>query len=199
MLTGIISSLAGALIFLFLFWRKLKEDYFPSLIFSTAFYMLLGIAVGILLSKLFFPPLWFWSTFVGISCGVSLGIIRFRLRTYETIEAAAISILPWVTLVFLTDAAKTSSLSSFIAGVGCVLLIVLYKFVYSRYKNFSWYASGRVGFSGLVTLAVFFLARACLALFFPSVLSFVKVETLISASVAFGLMLAIFNLARKKI
>ena len=199
MLTEIIFNLIGIFIFLFLFWKKLKEDYFPSLIFSCAFYMIIGILLGFVVSSIFVREAWFWLSFLGLALGFLIGVLRLRLRAYETIEAGTISLLPWAALIFLADAATTSSVTSFLFGIFCAALIVFYIFLDRHYKNFSWYASGRVGFSGLATLGTFFLLRAFLAIFTPSVLSFVSAETLISGIIATVSFLAVYRLAREKV
>ena len=199
MLTNITFNLLGVLIFLFIFWKKLKEDYFPALIFSTAFYMLAGALLGFAVSYFLFKSYWFWLAFGGACLGALLGILRLHLKPYETIEAGVASLLPWFGLIFFADAAQTSAPTSFVAGLVVFCLIALYVFLDRHYKNFTWYSSGRIGFSGLTTLAVFFLLRACLAIFAPSVLSFVKVETLISGFLAFVLTLSVFKLSREKL
>lgn len=199
MLTNITFNLLGVLVFLFIFWKKLKEDYFPSLIFSTAFYMLAGAFLGFAASYFLLKSFWFWALFSGICLGALLGMLRLHLKPYEIIEAGVSSLLPWLGLIFFSDAATTSSLTSFVGGVITFLLIALNVFLDRHYKNFTWYSSGRIGFSGLTTLAVFFLLRACLAIFAPSVLSFVKVETLISGFLAILLTLSVYKLSRQKL
>lgn len=199
MLTEIIFNLIAIFVFLFLFWKKLKEDYFPSLIFSTAFFMLIGVAVGLIISSLISAKVWFWLTFFGLSLGLLAGILRFRLRPYEVIEAATFSLLPWAMLLFFEDAVTTSSLSSFVAGVACAFLVVFYLYLDRHYKDFTWYSSGRVGFSGLTTLGTFFLLRALLAIFTPSMLSFVRVETLVSGVMAIVSYFGVYRLAKQKV
>jgi len=199
MLTTIIFNLLGILVFIFIFWRKLKEDYISDIIFNTAFYMLLGLAVLYFASMFLLPSYWFWLSGVGFTFGLAIGVFRFKLRLYETIEAATIASFPWLVLIFTADAIATSSISSFCSALGCALLIVLYLYLYKHYKNFSWYTSGRVGFSGLALLAIFFLLRATLAIFIPSVISFVKAEVLISGVLACAFLFLVFNLSKKKI
>ena len=105
-------------------------------------------------------------------------------------------ILPWLGLIFLKDSIKLSSLTSFLAFFAVACLLTLFAYLDASYKNFSWYRSGRVGFSGLTTLGVLFLLRAAFASFFPDVISFVKYEAILSGVAAFVIFLAIFNLAR---
>lgn len=199
MLFSVASSLLGIVIFLFIFWNKQREDYPSGEIFSTSFYILLGIGLGYILSRNFFAPWWFWAGLVGMAAGLGLGLLRFRFRFFETFEALVIGILPWLSLVFLSDSISSSSIFSFAAFVVIVGLMALYHFLDRHYKSFSWYRSGRIGFSGLTVAGVFFLIRGVVASFFPFVLSFVvSVEAILSGVTAFTLFLLTFNLARQE-
>ena len=197
MLFSIASTVLGVVIFLFIFWNKQREDYPSGQIFSTSFYILLGIGLGYIISRNFFAPWWFWASLVGMAAGLGLGLIRFRFRFFETFEALVIGALPWLSLVFLSDSISSSSVFSFAAFVVIVGLMALYHFLDRHYKSFSWYRSGRIGFSGLTVAGIFFLLRAAVASFFPFVLSFVvSVEAILSGIAAFTLFLLTFNLAR---
>ena len=199
MLFSVASTILGVAIFLFIFWNKEREDYPSGEIFSTSFYILLGIGLGVLISHKFFHSWWFWTSLVGVAAGFALGIIRFNFRFFETFEALIIGILPWVSLFFLSDSISSSSIFSFAAFAVVVALMALYHFLDRHYKSFSWYRSGRIGFSGLTVAGVFFLLRAAVASFFPFVLSFVvSVEAILSGVAAFTLFLLTFNLARQE-
>lgn len=190
----------GIMIFLFLFWRRLREDYAVNVIFNTAFYMLLGAAAGYLSSWLLFSSWWFWVSFFGISLGLSLGILRYRLRIFETVEASVISLLPWFGFTFLIDLINNKNTTSGLGATVITALIVTFFLLDKHYKSFSWYKSGRVGFSGLTILGLFFLARAAIAASISNVLSFSgKYEVFLSAVLAFVSFLLVFNLARSEI
>lgn len=198
MVSQVVTNLLGGLIFLYLFWKKLKDDYAGDMIFTTSFYVLAGIGLGLVVSKIIVPSWWFWLGLAGVSLGAGVGIIRFHLKTFELIEALAFSLIPWLGLAFASDSISNSSLSSFIGFGVCALLLALFIYLDRHYKNISWYASGRVGFSGLMVLAILFSLRALVALFFPFVLSFVGVwEPLISGLTAFIFYFLVFNLAKK--
>jgi len=198
MLANAFINLAGVLIFLFLFWKRLKEDYPSEQIFTNSFFVLLGVALGLLIAKKFLPAFWFWGAFLGASLGVLLGVIRSKFRIFEAIEAASLGLLPWLGIYFLGDSIVNSSLPSFLAFFAVTCLVTLFAFLDSHYKNFAWYRSGRVGFSGLTTLAFFFLLRAGFAPFFPFVISFTgRQDAILSGVAAFAFFLLTFNLARQ--
>lgn len=198
MITKIIFNVLGIIVFLFLFWRRLKEDYTSSAIFSTSFYMLTGLALAFLLSGNFFPSSSFWVIFNGLSLGLAVGALRHRMRVFEAIDAASLSLLPWLGFFFLEDAIVNSSLTSLTASTVALALIILFFVLDKRYKRFSWYKSGRVGFSGLTILGLLFLLRAAVAPIYPNVLSFAgNYEPFASGIVAFVFFLLVFNLSRQ--
>ncbi len=196
MIGSIVTTLAGIILFLFLFWRRLKEDYPSSQIFTTAFYVLVGILLGYGVSLKVSRESWFWIELAGIILGFGVGILRYKLRFFEVLEALTLGLLPWLGLFFLRDSIDNSSLASFLSFFAVTCLITLFVFLDSHYKNLSWYRSGRIGFSGLTTLGTLFLLRAAFASFFPFVISFVKYEAILSGVAAFVFFLATFNLAR---
>lgn len=200
MLTDILIGVLAFFVFLFIFWRRLKEDYTSGIIFTSAFYLLLGLLAGYACSYFFWPAFWFWSVLVGLMFGLGASFLKYRLKFYETLEASVIGFLIWLSLIFLANSVKSSSVFSFVGFIILILIIGLFYFLEGRFRNFSWYKSGRIGFCGLSTLGVFFLVRSLVALFYPFVLSFVgKKEVIISSLVAFTLFLLTFNLSKKKI
>lgn len=201
-------SFLGVLPFLFIFWKRLKEDYSSVQIFTSGFYIIFSIIFFVLISLLALPNLihaspvfsptglWFWGGVLGFAVGLGFSIWKLKLKFFESFESAAIGLLIWLAIVFFLDSVGNSSLVSLISLGVIIALIALFFFVDGRYKKFTWYRSGKIGFSGLATLGIFFLIRTGVALFFPFVLSFVgRVDALISGVVSFILFLLLYNLA----
>ncbi len=188
-----------ALVFLFILWRRLKEDYSQGIVFSTGFLILSGVALGSLISAIFFREWWFWLSLLGIVLGGGFAIFKFKLRGFEVFDATVVAILPWLLVVFLSDSVEAKSIYS-LGGFFVILAVyLLYHFLNTSYKKFSWYRSGRVGFSGLATVAILFLLRGLTGLFLVDMLSFVgKIDSIISGVLAFLAFLGIFHLARQK-
>lgn len=199
MVEGILVSFLGVLFFLFLFWKRLKEDYISKDIFSAAFYILAGITIFWLVSKDFLPRWWFWLAFLGVVLGGTLAVVKFKLRVFEVLEALVFGLLPWLSLIFLLDAVINANTLSLIGFLVILIFILSFVAIDSRYKRFTWYKSGRVGFSGLIILGSFFLLRTFIAGSFTDVLSFAgQLDSVLSGTVAFISFLMILNIARQK-
>jgi hypothetical protein len=197
MLVNIAITLLGVLICLFIFWKRLKEDYASDIIFQSATFIILGIFVGSFLSSRLFPVWFFWASLIGGSIGLTLAIIRFKIKFYESLETFIIASLPWLSLVFLANSIVTSSLSSFLAFLAILFMVFLSYFLDTHYKSFTWYRSGKIGFAGIATASLIFLIRAVLAIGGVSMLSFVgKSEAIISGVMVFCGFMLLYNLGK---
>lgn len=200
MITSIVVNFLGALAFLFFFWRRLKEDYPANQIFATAFFMLAGVSAGWLLSKEFLPAWFFWVEALGGIPGFLVGLLHFKFRFHESLEATVVSFLPWLAVYFLKDSVLSASVVSLGGFLFCLLLLGLFFVLDVHYKRFSWYRSGRVGFAGLAVAGFFFLARAAVAAFYPYMLTLARrFDAVISGVVAFAFFLLIYNLSKSEV
>jgi hypothetical protein len=198
MFVDAITSLLGIIIFLFIFWKRLKEDYSGDIIFGSAVYILLGVLLFWTISFRFLPAWFLWFSFLGSAFGLTFAIFKFKLKFYETLEALVISMLPWIGFIFLADSVVSSSLVSFIAFLTTLVLIFISYYFDTHYREFTWYKSGKIGFSGLSILVLIFAIRLGIAILKVPVLSFVgwNYEAMISgilASLSLGML---FRLAR---
>jgi hypothetical protein len=197
MLVNFAVGILGLIIFLFIFWKRLKEDYASEVIFRVAIFILLGLLTGWLLAVKLRPDVFLWSAFLGASLGLGLAVFSLKLRFYETLEAFIISVFPWLALFFLKDSVVNSSLSSFLAFLAVLLFVFISYYFDANYKHFSWYKSGKIGFAGLSTLGIMFIVRSAIASFGITMLSFVdKFESIVSGAAAFICFLLLFNLGR---
>ncbi len=193
------ATVLGLLTFLFLFWKRLKEDYAGEIIFKSATYILAGIGVGWILAINFFQNWFFWASVAGGLTGLSFAILRFRVKFYETLEAYIISSLPWLALIYLKDSGTRSSLSSFLAFTAILIMLFISYYLDTHYKGFTWYRSGKIGFAGLAIAVIFFFTRAAIAMTKVTMISFVgRGEAVISGAMALVSFLLLFNLGRVK-
>lgn len=197
MILSIIFGLLSAIAFLFVFWRKLKEDYVQDQIFSTGFYIIFGIIIGGIIAVNFKPAWWFWSSLSGALLGLSLGVEKYKLRMFEALEAAIYGGLILYAAYFLFDYVDSFDKFSII-GHACILFLILtFEFLNMHYKKFSWYKSGRVGFSGLTISGMFFILRAIAATFFPAAPSLIgRSDVILSGIFAFIAFISVYNLSR---
>jgi len=199
MLVNFLLGFLGVILFLFVFWKRLKEDYSSDIIFQVAISILVGVALGQVISKLFFPDWFFWVSFLGSLIGMLLMIAKFKLRFHETFEALILAGMPFISLMFFNDSIANSSLNSFLAFVVSLVLIFLAYWFDLNYKNFTWYRSGKIGFTGLFTAAIFFSVRTVIAIIGITVVSFVvKFEAFASAVATLVSIGLLVNLGRKK-
>jgi len=198
MLTQVLANIIGVFVFIYLFWKRLRDDYLSEQLFTTSFFVIIGLVIGLFVSRLIAFQWWFWLGAAGICLGAGAAVYRYRLRAFEVVEALAFSFLPWVGLIFISDSINYLSLASFLGFVICALLMALFIYFDRHYKNFSWYTSGRVGFSGLAISGIFFSLRGLVAIFFPFVLSFVgKYELVLSWVSALIFYILVFRLSKK--
>lgn len=194
----IMANAFGILILLFFLWKRLKEDYHFERIFNFGLVVLGGILIGYLVSYFFLKSYWFWIAVLGTLVGYMIGRFRQRLNFFESLEALVVGLLPWISLLYITDSIKHSSLVSFLAFWVTLCLVVLFFFLDSNYKKFTWYKSGRVGFAGLFVTIIYFLIRTVVALFGFSVISFLAAgEMIVSGLTTLIFMLLLYKLSKQ--
>jgi len=182
MLESILSTFAGAVIFLFIFWKRLKEDYASEIVFSVSFYIFIGIFIGWLVSSNFLREWFLWVNFVGAIVGLYFGILRFRIKFFESFESLIIAGLPWLSFIFLADSVGRSSLSSFIAFLSILIFILFFITWTVIFVNLRGMCrKSRV--CGLATLALILLARVVSSLMKVSVLSIVPKYDFVASGV----------------
>jgi hypothetical protein len=187
----------GSLIFMFAFWRRLKEDYFENQIFTTGFYILFFVFLANIFSWYFAQAYWFLLSFIGIFIGLGLSTLRYKMRFFENVEATVSASFIPIMLILLYDGIHSRHPEGFFGIAVIGLLIGIFYFLSTHYKRITWYKSGRIGFAGISVIGIFFLLRALLAVRFPNMISFVEYEWLISGSVSLLAFLTIIYLSRK--
>lgn len=194
----IITTFVGVLLYLFFFWKRLKDDYIRNQIFTTAFYGLVLLGSGYLISLYFFNTLRFWLSLVGAITGFLLGIFRYKLKVLEVLEAAVLGLLSIFTLILLGELILSHDILYLFSFIVLALLIILFHLLDKYYKRFAWYKSGRIGFSGLTVTGVFFLIYTIVAITLSGVISFVGNKdyliSLLLAAISFSI---VFKLAKQ--
>lgn len=183
----VIANVIGLSLFLFLLWKNLKEDYQYEKIFNLASLTLAGLLACVLLNIYLKNDYWFWVYLIGLISGFSIGLIKLKMKLYESFDGLVVGSLSWLGFVYLTNSINKSSLSDFILFWISAVCVFLFFFFKSHYRTFNWYKSGRVGFAGLLSGAIYFLIRAIS-----------NNEPIISAPVAILLFLLLYRLSISK-
>lgn len=199
MLIKILAGIVAVFFFLFIFWKKLKEDYASDIIFQVAMWILAGMALGLTASKIFLPSWFFWFALMGGLIEFMFMFLKFKLKFNQSLEAFILAGIPIISLMFFADSVTSFSLNSFIAFVATLVLLFLAYWFDTHYKSFAWYKSGKIGFSGLATGAVFFLVRTVIAILNVVMISCVgKVDAIISGILAVACLGLLVHLGREK-
>lgn len=191
----VIANIFGILVFLFLLWKTLKEDYQYEKIFNLGLTAIFAYLLSLILLKFVYSQFWFWIIVFAISLSIFFVSKRQKMKFFEVFDAISVSFLPWVALFFIEDSIVKSSLSSFLAFWITLISIFFYYLLKSYYRSFSWYKSGRVGFAGIVTLFLLFVVRFVTSFFNLSILTYAgKYEMYLSGSSTLLLGLLLYNL-----
>lgn len=195
----IIANLLGISSLLYVFWKRLKDDYHYEKIFNLVFLIVFSFIIsGAVLS--FIPNIFsFWIVLVAMFLGFYIGIRRQRMSFFESFDSFVIGCLPWLGILYLFDTTKNSSLSSFIGFWFILICMFVYFYINATYKTFNWYKSGRVGIAGIVTAILFFVLRAISSVFMPNMVHTAgNYEIYLSASGALLLSILLYNLKKLK-
>ena len=190
-------NIFGIIIGLFLFWRRLKEDYIENQIFSVAFLSIFIFIAFYFISRVFFQKWIFWLPLIG-SYGVLILLgKKLGMRIFEVADAAVIAYLGWFSVNSVIFLIQLKNIQSLILVITNLVFLFAFFLIDSQYKRIPWYRSGRTGFTGMFILGLFFLIRAAVALLAPDMLIFLlEYDIFISGVISFISFLMIFNLAR---
>lgn len=168
---AILLSLFGVFLFSWTLWRRLREDYPSDDIFSFTLGILTGIFLGVWISDKT-PLSLFWYSVAGAAAAGTYFARRFGLRVFELLDALSASWFYLSLFLFLAASLTQETKQIFWAYSGVSLAsLFLHRFFEKRYRRFSWYPSGRVGFVGLASIAVYFFLRGVVEIGFVFMLS----------------------------
>lgn len=200
MILNIGIAVIGAFIYLFTIWRRLKDDYVVSHLFTTGFSSLFGMSLGIIAAAYLRLNLWFWIGFFGLILGLIISSLRFHLRFYEVFETAVIGILPLYLIFMLKELIFGFGVGKLMVVLVTGLIIVLFKLLDTNYRSFSWYPSGKPGFAGLTILGLFAVVKSLVAIYFPDMVSFSgKIDVYISCVILVFCLGSLLSLSRLKV
>jgi len=193
----VIANILGIFLFLYLYWKRLKEDYPVEKIFNSGFIILFGVFLSLVISKIFPNIYWFWIIIFITLIFEAVNVFKLKIKFFESLDALVISLLPWLSLFYLSHSIENSNLFSFLAFWIGLLLIFLFFLINNFYRTFNWYKSGKVGFSGIAVIGIFFGIRGISSIFVDNLVSFAGVyERFISGTFFVCTFLLLFRLSR---
>lgn len=151
----------GSFVFSFILWKRLKEDYANENIFSLCWIFLLSGLLGYWVGG-FVEDLRFWISLLFALVFGFLAVKKMDFKLFEFTDALAPA---WFGFLFFSALGQLLSSSSYISFPAFNLVITgvslfWYIFFLKKYRTFSWYPSGRVGFPGLASLGLYLAFRS---------------------------------------
>lgn len=183
--------------YLFLFWRRLKEDYVVEPIFSSALIILATTLIaGFSFTFLPYDQTWFWGACLGYFVSLQFVVNKYKFRFFELYEASSRALFVLLGYSYLSHWLINRSSYSLYGFLLILALFVLFAIFERNYRKFTWYKSGKIGFSGLMTIGIFFLVRALLGMFEIPMISLVgKLEFILSGIASFMHFFFVYNLS----
>lgn len=195
----LIANAFAGIVGIYLYWKRLKEDYSAEKIFDSGLGILFFTLFVFFGSFHFLNQYWFGLTTISFVVILFLISNRVKIKYNEILDASLVLVFPLLSSFFFVDSVRRSSLSSFIAFWVLLVLIFFFYFLNTLYRSFSWYKSGKIGFSSLVVFGLLFIFRGLTSIFYKEVASFSgSLEVYISTSFVILFFLLLFNLARSK-
>ena len=141
--------------------------------------------------------IWFWTSLLGGFVLFVIGIFRYKLKFFEAFEAFLIGAVSWFFIITFFLSLEKGDLKWLLYSASVFVLILGFFGLEKKYRQFSWYKSGKVGFSGFAIAAVFFLIRSVIAIISPDMLSFLgRIDAIISAIASFICFLVVYTLSQ---
>lgn len=162
----------GGISFSFILWKRLREDYPYELIFSAT---LILLGAGLLTTSFLgaVGDFSFWGGALLVSTAGFYTIKKLGFKFFEFVDAVvpAFFLLSFFVSLAIAFAKDLANLLSLAQTVVPLFSLVTYNFFFARYRRFSWYPSGKVGFAGFSSLGVYFILRGAVVFYKAAVLS----------------------------
>lgn len=166
-LLSLVLSFVGILLFSFVIWKRLREDYTNDQIYLLSFALFICALGARWIASNWFIGFEVW--FVVVACAGALNYLlkRLGIKFFEFVDALAPATFYFLFFWYLGKLVLGGKDQLLIIGPQVLLsfaMLFIYQFLLSRYRKFSWYPSGKVGFAGLASFAIYSLFRSILVL-----------------------------------
>lgn len=193
---GVFLISVAIFVYLFVYWRELKDDSIASQIFSSSIIVLIFSMSSHFVTNYFLKDYKMLILILVFGVSYIFAMKYNRIKLYEGFDAIVISTLN--SLAFLSlFLYKNWEFKWIIFYVSIYLCILIFHLVRKNYKSFIWYTSGKRGFAGLFTVGVFFLFRSLLFFIDPEYLPYLNsYDIFVSGLISLSAFLNIFMLAK---
>jgi len=186
------------LAFLFLIWRKLKEDYIQGQIFGAGFSFLIGASVSLIATIFILQEHWYIICILTSFIFLFAYVFKFKMNYFEVIEAFVPSFIVFNIFILVMKYLILRDLKLAALFFVNVLCLIAYYISKKYYKSFRWYPSGRIGFSGLSTISLFFILYSIVAVLPFHMISFLsKIGVFVSFAISILSTVLIIRISRK--
>jgi len=183
---------------LFILWKKLRDDYIASQIFSLGFGIYFSLVAGFLLFHFFKFSYSEWFIVAAPVVVVLYLSNRGRMRLNELVNALAPLLYVSNIYYYLMLVILRNNYFGLIGVFLSVFFLVIYFLLEKNYKKLQWYKSGKIGFSGLFVLSVYFFMNSALAILIPDMVFFSgKINAIISMLLGLIFAFALTRLSKK--
>lgn len=163
--------LLGVFLFSFILFQKLREDYTNNQIYSYTLFSVIFTLLGLWAANTWTDQFANIISLIFFILSSAVLLKYLNIKFFEFIDAVSLAVLYFY--LFFKLGSLIQYLSSFgvdfqsfffqrnIAEVVFIVFgIYSYKFFLKNYRQFTWYPSGKIGFTGLMTSFSFFLFMA---------------------------------------
>lgn len=146
-------------VFAFVLWRRLEEDYANDKIFLLTLGLMVSMVVG---NWIFgrFPLFSFWASLALVVAIGAYSVKKLDFRLFEVVDAVAPAWFWFLLLGSLAGFLSTRTIEALVEPAIAALALLGFTFFNARYRTFSWYPSGKIGFAGVGSLGLYFLSRS---------------------------------------
>lgn len=171
------------IVFLYVFWKRLKDDYIANQIFSVAFLSIAGFISAVIYLKLFSFNWSFWGITVGVIFGMLVGVYRFKIKLLDALNS---EIVAWSPLIIGAGVFTGITLADNLMIILSLIFGILYlsnDLILKLVQDVTKFKYGRSHISGLIVISLYMVLRFILAIYHNKVLFFLDYDAVISVLV----------------
>lgn len=208
-ITLIFSLLLSSLFHLFVYWRRLREDYISKTIFKSGLVVLsftyamsfltLKLSTHLQANKVYDPAgFWFWTALVAYLIGLVYTSKKFRIKLNENFDAFTAGLIVNLLVIYIFQLVINQNFASMAMTLFFLVALILFNFLDTRYHKVGWYKSGKIGFSSLLIFALIFFVRALDSMFVTGIITMSgRVDFVLSLLTSFLGAFSLYNLGEK--